>query len=247
MLPISYNPTNFDQLCQFADKFSRSKLIPSSYQGCPQDIVLCAIAGQELGMSLMQSLQNIAIINGKASIYGDALIAIIRSSDVCEYIKESFDKETMTATCEAKRKSQEAPVIFNFSKEDAETASLWNKKGPWTTYPKRMLQMRARGFALRDAFADLLCGMITSEEAQDYPVKDITPEPPRYEDVLAAMRAAKTEEELMDAAIKARGIEGEDRDRLKVQFANFMAAIKHQMMLQEVRDVSEMASGEILI
>jgi hypothetical protein len=32
-----------------------------------------------------------------------------------------------------------------------------------------MMQMRARGFALRDAFPDVLKGMITAEEAQDYP------------------------------------------------------------------------------
>jgi hypothetical protein len=47
-----------------------------------------------------------------------------------------------------------------------------------------MLQMRARGFALRDAFPDVLKGLITSEEAQDFPdearpAKDITPAKPR--------------------------------------------------------------------
>jgi hypothetical protein len=42
-----------------------------------------------------------------------------------------------------------------------------------------MMAMRARGFALRDAFPDVLKGLITIEEAQDYPTqaqpKDITP------------------------------------------------------------------------
>jgi hypothetical protein len=38
-----------------------------------------------------------------------------------------------------------------------------------------MLQLRARGFALRNAFADALRGLITAEEAQDYP----QPEPAR--------------------------------------------------------------------
>jgi hypothetical protein len=32
-----------------------------------------------------------------------------------------------------------------------------------------MLAMRARGFAIRDCFADVLKGLITAEEAQDYP------------------------------------------------------------------------------
>ena len=59
-------------------------------------------------------------------------------------------------------------------------AGLWAKSGPWTQYPKRMMQMRARGFALRDKFADALGGLITVEEAQDYqvvdmPEKDVTP------------------------------------------------------------------------
>ena len=34
---------------------------------------------------------------------------------------------------------------------------------------KRMMQMRARGFALRDAFPDVLKGLISAEEAADYP------------------------------------------------------------------------------
>ena len=51
----------------------------------------------------------------------------------------------------------------------AQSANLLNRP-PWKSYPDRMLQMRARGFALRDAFADVIGGLITSEEAEDYPV-----------------------------------------------------------------------------
>src|SRR6185295_12780043 len=52
---------------------------------------------------------------------------------------------------------------------DAKTANLWGKAGPWTQYPKRMLQMRARGFGCRDCFPDLLRGIIIKEEAEDMP------------------------------------------------------------------------------
>ena len=72
------------------------------------------------------------------------------------------------AVCVAKRKGRK-PVTARFSVEDAKRAGLWAKQGPWSAYPKRMMQMRARGFALRDAFPDVLKGMITVEEAQDYP------------------------------------------------------------------------------
>jgi hypothetical protein len=37
-----------------------------------------------------------------------------------------------------------------------------------------MLQLRSRGFGLRDAFSDALNGLITREEAEDYPI-DVIP------------------------------------------------------------------------
>jgi hypothetical protein len=54
-----------------------------------------------------------------------------------------------------------------FSVADAKKASLWGKAGPWQSYPDRMLQMRARGFGLRDKFADALRGLSIAEEAMD--------------------------------------------------------------------------------
>lgn len=58
-------------------------------------------------------------------------------------------------------------------------AGLANKGGPWKMFPKRMLQMRARGYAIRDAFPDILNGIITREEAEDYVTASPVPEPPQ--------------------------------------------------------------------
>jgi hypothetical protein len=55
-----------------------------------------------------------------------------------------------------------------FSVEDAKRARLWGNAGPWSQYPWRMLQMRARGWALRDVFADALMGLMPREEVEDY-------------------------------------------------------------------------------
>jgi hypothetical protein len=115
----------------------------------------------------MQSLQNIAVINGRPSVWGDAMKALVMAHHSCEWIKEVFDDATMAATCVCKRKGQPEQSM-RFSKKDAESAGLWGKQGPWKQYPKRMLQMRARGFALRDVWPDVLRGLITSEEAGDY-------------------------------------------------------------------------------
>jgi hypothetical protein len=70
--------------------------------------------------------------------------------------------------CQAKRRGDAQPVESRFGVAEAKKAGLWGKQGPWTQYPRRMLQMRARGFALRDAFPDVLRGLVTAEEAADY-------------------------------------------------------------------------------
>ena len=165
---LSVAPKTFTELQTFASMVSKTQLIPTAYRGKPEDIFVGMQWGLELGLKPLQALQNIAVINGKPSIYGDAMIGLARTHDACESIVEEFDDESMTAICKAKRKGQPEQVT-KFSIEDAKTAKLWGKQGPWTQYPKRMLQMRARAFAIRDVFPDALQGLISQEEARDYP------------------------------------------------------------------------------
>jgi hypothetical protein len=172
-----FAPQTLTEAMEFSKLLADSTMVPKQYQGKPQDVLVCCQWGQELGLAPMQALQNIAVINGKPSVYGDAAMALVQASPVCEDIEEFFEGEgtaNPVAVCVAKRKGRK-PVTAKFSVEDAKRAGLWGKQGPWSSYPKRMMQMRARGFALRDAFPDVLKGLITAEEAQDYPA-----EPPKY-------------------------------------------------------------------
>lgn len=166
-----FAPATISEAMEFSKMLADSSMVPRAYQGKPQDIMVCVQWGYEIGLAPMQALQNIAVINGKPSVYGDAALALVQSSPVCEDIEEYFEAEgtpNPVAVCVAKRKGRK-PVVARFSVEDAKRAGLWGKQGPWQAYPKRMMQMRARGFALRDAFPDVLKGLITAEEAQDYP------------------------------------------------------------------------------
>lgn len=176
-----FAPATLTEAIQFSDMLANSSMVPKAYQGKPQDILVCVQWGYEMGLAPMQALQNIAVINGKPSVYGDTALALVQASPVCEDVQEYFEDEgtpNPVAVCVAKRKNR-SPVTVRFSVEDARRAGLWGKQGPWQAYPKRMMQMRARGFALRDAFPDVLKGLITAEEAQDYPDEakpvDITP------------------------------------------------------------------------
>jgi len=154
----------------FGKMLAGSSFVPKDFRGKPEDCVLAVQHGAELGLGPMQSVQSIAVINGRPSIWGDAAIALVKGSAVCEYISERIEGEgdSMTAICEAKRRTDPTATVSTFSVADAKKAGLWGKAGPWQQYPKRMLQLRARGFALRDAFPDILRGLVTAEEAQDY-------------------------------------------------------------------------------
>jgi hypothetical protein len=160
----------FDDAFRFAQMVSKSEFAPKDFKGKPESCLLAIQHGSEVGLSPMQSLQSIAVINGRPTIWGDAAIALVQSSPVCEYVREytEGDGDNLTAVCEAKRRGYPAPTVVRFSVADAKRAGLWGKSGPWSQYATRMLTLRARGFALRNAFADALRGLITAEEAQDY-------------------------------------------------------------------------------
>ena len=160
-----------DDAFRFATMVAKSDFAPKDFRGKPESCLLAIQHGSEIGLSPMQSLQNIACINGRPAIWGDAALAVAMASPVCEYVREHIegDGDQAVAVCEAKRRGYEKPTVARFSMVDAKRAGLAGKSGPWTQYPRRMLQLRARGFALRDAFPDVLKGLITAEEAQDYP------------------------------------------------------------------------------
>ena len=169
-------PTDVDQALRISEMFAKSDLVPDNYKNKPANIFLAVSAGASLGLAPFQAMQNIAVINGKPSIWGDALLAMVRNDKRCLSVKETIEGEgnARTATCSVSRLAPngETEVISSsFSMGNAQKAGLLNKK-PWQSYPDRMLQMRARGFALRDAFADVIGGLITTEEAQDYPMKE---------------------------------------------------------------------------
>lgn len=179
-------PTSFGEVMKFADMMATSQFVPQGFRGKPGDIVAAITYGADLGLTPMQALQNIAIVNGKPAVYGDGLLAVCQSHPAWGGKKEWVEGEgdRMTAHCVVSRRG-EPDAHVTFSVADAKKANLWGKAGPWTQYAARMLAMRARGFALRDQFADALKGIISVEEARDYPpqgpngARDVTPAAPR--------------------------------------------------------------------
>ena len=158
-----------DDALKYGEMIANSSFPSDAFKGKVGDVLVAIQFGLELGLAPMQALQNIAVINGRPSLYGDAMLAVCKVGADYEWVEEWIegDADDMVAHCKAKRVGE--PVHeMTFSVMDARRARLWGKAGAWTSNPKRMLQMRARSFCLRDVFPHLLKGMVAVEEAQDY-------------------------------------------------------------------------------
>jgi hypothetical protein len=177
-------PRNMEELKYVAGLIIGGGIAPDSYKNDAKKIALGIMAGAEVGLPPLAALRNIAIINGRPAIYGDGLAGLVQrsgkvksvvvqkvgvvpgESDGPEKYKDDFGFEVRVW-----RTGQDEPYIGRFTVGDAKRAKLWMnpKRAPWMQYPQRMLMIRARTFAYRDAFADSLEGLMVREELEDIP------------------------------------------------------------------------------
>lgn len=160
-------PQDIEQAFRIAQALAHSGMTPNGFK-TPETCFVAIMAGAELGLPPFQSLQSFAIINNRPTLWGDALVAVVRTNGF--KLREWYEGEgdTLTAYCEVVRPDNGDTAEGEFSVDDAKTAGLWKKSGPWTSNPKRMLKMRARAFAIRDGAADVLRGFQIREEVEDY-------------------------------------------------------------------------------
>lgn len=195
-------PETFEDVQRLARIAVQSGLFRSPDQGdtALAQATMAIMKGLEVGIQPMQALENISIINGRSQIWGDMIPALIWSNG--HKIEEDFisgQKDEMVARCRITRGDNGVVIERTFSVSDAREAKLWGKSGPWTAYPKRMLQMRARGFCARDAIPDVLKGMVLREEMAEIEERGtivdaafVPPPPPPSSDDLAK-KLANTE------------------------------------------------------
>ncbi len=162
---------NMDDAYRFASAVAQANCLPKGVSQAQAFIAVCM--GAELGLTPMSSITDIAVINGRPSLWGDALKGLVLSSHLCQQYKteklgtgqrfaDDYGWRVTTV-----RKGAAEPMATEFTVADAKQAGLWGKSGPWSQYPDRMLLNRARSFNFRDNFPDVLKGIAIKEEAQD--------------------------------------------------------------------------------
>lgn len=169
-LPDRFQPRNLTELMSWSKLVYSSGLAPKDMNEA--GIVLAVQMGAELNITPTQALAGIAVVNGRASIWGDLGKAIFLQ-------RAKYEKFEDRDPAEAKAKGEgwcritmkDGRVIERiFTRQMATEAKCYERAkgfGPWATFEGDMLQWRAVWRAMRHADPGVFKGLSSREEMQD--------------------------------------------------------------------------------
>lgn len=186
---LAYEPNSFDDLIKRSQLLARSQLVPTALRGKPEDVAIIAMKGKELGLTLMQSLGGIDVIQGRAQVNAQTLMSLVLQArddgkTVCEYAM--MVKSTATeCVYETKRRSHPKPITISYTIAEAQAAGLTGKDN-WKKSPADMLASRALSRLARRVYPDVIGGAYVGDE-----LGEVEREEPRREGVLPQKAVAR--------------------------------------------------------
>ena len=159
-------PRSVQEAEAMASTFSKAAMVPDVYRNKPADVFLAITYGMEIGIPPAAALRAVAVIKGKPTLYADAMVGLVLGSGKAEFF-ECLESDGTKATYHTKRKGGTRTVSKSFSIEDAKTAGLLSN-GTYKSYPRQMLEARAKAHLARDVYPDLLHGIYSAEEVSEF-------------------------------------------------------------------------------
>ena len=178
-------PTDFAGVHLVAKYMADNQLLPEAYWGNDRNprtkaqVIGCAMAaifqGRLHRMDPFAAVRWHVPIRNSLALWGDAVPGVVRSKlrDLGEKIKETQEwkgegdtRECTVTIVHMDADGDKTEMSRTFSMALAKKGSLTGK-GPWQSSPDRMLMHRARTFAYRDLFPDIMMGLAVAEEAAD--------------------------------------------------------------------------------
>jgi len=198
---------DMEQMWIFSQRVKASNLCPKDCKTV-EDVFVRLQMGFEIGLSAMQSLNNIATVNGRPTLWGDLSLALCKArKSEFEYATVEYENDpgdvsnlkeypdNFACVCRVKRKGEDEHVE-RFSVADAKLAGLW-ATNVWAKYPRRMIRHRPMTYALRSVFPDILGGVYSEDEAREMVqvdnLADQTP-PRNLDDLTKTLGYAQTQQ-----------------------------------------------------
>ncbi len=159
---------------------ANTDFVPKSMRGKVPQVLACVARGRAMGIPDMVALNGIAIIEGKATLSAELMVAIVREHGH----SITGDVTPTSAKVRGKRRDNGDVMTAEFNMEMAKQADLLNKFN-WKKHPDDMMWARAVSKLCRRLFADCFAGgTYTPEEAAvqedwltaDEVIDDVQPE-----------------------------------------------------------------------
>lgn len=158
-----------------AQLIAKTEFVPKGLQGRPEAVLACFLYGHEIGVGPMESLAQIAIIEGRPAISAQLMRARVLTAG--HEIWEE-DGNTTRVTMAGRRSGADRIQTVTWTLDDARKAGLGGRAN-WTRYPRQMLEARATAHLCRLIFPDVLGASryaIEEEGDGDGPLEGIGPE-----------------------------------------------------------------------
>lgn len=104
-------PTSIGEAFALAGYLANSKAIPVSYRGKPETILTVILAGLEIGLTPIRSLNNLTNISGNLGMKADLQLALVRRSGLLDFYDEGFEVRGKTDTDLAARTQDGAKIL----------------------------------------------------------------------------------------------------------------------------------------
>lgn len=176
------DPKSMNNAWRTAKMLAESDLLPETYRGKPQNVIIALDAAVRLNMSPMLVAQNLYVVQGKPGWSGSFCAAAINGSGKFTPLEYIFvgQEGTPTMGCMARAVRLSTGTVCTsdtITMQMARDEGWLDKRGSkWKTMPRQMMMYRAASFFARAFCPEVLLGFQTVEEVQDVHGYDAAPQ-----------------------------------------------------------------------
>lgn len=172
---MELEPRSYEEATIVAEHAAASRLFKEILD--PPQAMMLIVLGRRFGLSAVDSLRMIHMIEGKPSMSAQLIVGIVQKSGMAEYFELDESSKT-SATWITKRRGGRKEKSWTFTVDDAKAARLggiWDKEkkilketfdpnSNWAKFPAVMCSWRAAVFLARVVYADLVGGLYMPDE-----------------------------------------------------------------------------------
>lgn len=152
-----------DAAYKIGSAMAGTSMVPQPLQGKPDDCTAVILYGSEIGMSAVQSLQNIFVVRGRPAMYSRTMVAVVLAAG---HHMAEVEASSTSVTWVGRRGDTGVEFTSTWTIDRARQAGFTSNK-LYESMPVEMLRAKAQAEVARNLAPDVLLGMPHSKEELD--------------------------------------------------------------------------------